>query len=128
MKDRVSISVPGFKHSNPVPVASRIGPFLASGVLTGRDPETDAMPESLAAQCANAFGHVRALMDAAGSSTDAILKVTAHLVDYRDRDALNREWISMFPDADSRPARQVVKAELDGGALVHLDLLAVLST
>ncbi|GGD70724.1 RidA family protein [Microbacterium murale] len=127
MGGRVSIELPGFGHANPIPAASRIGPFLASGALTGRDPQTREMPEGLDEQCANVFQHIRALMDAAGGSTDDILKLTIHLTTYRDRDALNREWSAMFPDPASRPARQVLAAELDGGALVHADVLAVLS-
>ncbi|MFF7331772.1 RidA family protein [Streptomyces sp. NPDC090306] len=126
MPRRVGVQLPGFGHDNPVPVASRIGPFLASGALTGRDPATGEMPEDLGTQCAHVFEHVRALMAAVGGSTDDILKMTFRLVRYRDRDALNREWTKMFPDAGHRPARQVVAARLDGAALVHCDLLAVL--
>ena len=33
----------------------------------------------------------------------------------------------MFPDPANRPARQVMAAQLDGGAVVHCDLFAVLS-
>jgi enamine deaminase RidA (YjgF/YER057c/UK114 family) len=123
---RVSIGIPGFGHANPVPVASRIGPFLASGALTGRDPVTRQMPADLARQCVNVFTHVHALLAAAGGTTDDILKMTFHLSDPRDRDALNREWLAMFPDPANRPARQVVAARLDGSALVHCDLLAIL--
>ncbi len=122
----MSVELPGFRHANPVPVASRRGPFLASGALTGRDPATGEMPVALEAQCANVFGHVRALMAAVGGTTDDILKMTFWLADARDRDALNREWTAMFPDPSNRPARQAVAARLDGGALVHCDLLAVL--
>ncbi|MFD4665951.1 RidA family protein [Streptomyces halstedii] len=126
MPRRVSVYLPGFGHANPIPAASRIGPFLASGALTGRDPATGEMPEDLQAQCANVFAHVRALMAAVDGATDDILKMTFRLVRYRDRDALNREWTTMFPDPAHRPARQVVAARLDGGALVHCDLMAVL--
>ncbi|MER5278591.1 RidA family protein [Streptomyces sp. NPDC002809] len=126
MPRRVSVHLPGFGHANPVPVASRIGPFLASGVLTGRDPATGEMPTGLPAQCANVFAHVRALMETVGGTTDDILKMTFWLAAYRDRDALNREWTEMFPDPAHRPARQVAAAQLDGGALVHCDLLAIL--
>ncbi|BBA96351.1 hypothetical protein RVR_1611 [Actinacidiphila reveromycinica] len=124
---RVSVELPGFAHANPIPAASRIGPFLASGAITGRDPVTRAMPPELARQCANVFTHVRALMAAVGGSTDDILKMTFRLADPRDRDALNREWLAMFPDPARRPARQSLAAELDGAALVHCDLLAVLA-
>lgn len=128
MSRRVSIEVPGFAHVNPVPAASRIGSFLFTGVLTGRDPVTNEMPESLDAQCANVFAHVRSVLDAAGASTDDVAKMTFWVADYRDRDAINREWVAMFPDASTRPARQVMAAQLDGGALVHADLVAVLES
>ncbi|MGV9711740.1 RidA family protein [Gordonia sp. NPDC003424] len=126
MARRVSIELPGFGHANPIPAASRIGPFVASGVLTGRDPATREMPDGLDEQCANVFRHVRALLDAVGGGTDDILKMTFWLADYRDREALNREWLAMFPDPTGRPARQAVAAQLDGGSLIQCDVLAVL--
>jgi 2-iminobutanoate/2-iminopropanoate deaminase len=123
---RVSVDLPGFSHANPIPAASRIGPFLASGALTGRDPVTREMPDDLDTQMANAFHHVRVLLTTAGGGVDDLLKLTVHLSEPQDRDALNREWTTMFPDPAARPARQVVAARLDGGALVHCDVLAVL--
>ncbi|MFG2821512.1 RidA family protein [Kitasatospora sp. NPDC048365] len=126
MPERTSIDLPGFRHVNPIPAAARIGPFLASGALTGRDPLTRAMPPTLDEQCANLFAHVRALMAAAGGSPDHILRMTFHLADPGDRKALNREWLAMFPDPAHRPARQAVAAHLDGSARIHCDLLAVL--
>ena len=126
MRGRTSIDLPAITHANPIPAASLIGPFLASGAITGLDSETGDMPADLDRQCVHAFNHIRALLAAAGGTTDDILKVTFHLVDYRDRKALNREWLEMFPDPMSRPARQVIAAQLDGLALIHCDLLAVL--
>ena len=122
---RVSIYLQGFGHDNPIPVASKIGPYLASGVLTGRDPETQQMPVDLASQVANVFEHIRHLMAAAGGGPEHILKLNIHLVDYRDRAALNEHWLQMFPDPASRPARQVMSATLDRGALIQADLLAI---
>ena len=122
---RVSIYLQGFGHDNPIPVASKIGPYLASGVLTGRDPETQRMPVDLASQVANVFEHIRNLMAAAGGGPEHILKLNIHLVDYRDRAALNEHWLQMFPDPASRPARQVMSATLDRGALIQADLLAI---
>lgn len=126
MSRRESIYLEGFAHANPIPVAARIGPHLQSGALTGRDSATGEMPESIDAQMANVFAHVRELMRAAGGGTDDILKLTFHLAAYRDREALNREWAAMFSDAADRPARQVMAASLDGGALVHAELVAIL--
>ncbi|MCW2289186.1 RidA family protein [Leucobacter luti] len=126
MPRRQSIYLTGFAHANPVPVASRIGPFVHSGVLTGRDPATGEMPVGLSEQCANVFAHIRELMAAVGGTPDDIAKISCHLVSYRDRAALNFEWEVMFPEPENRPARQVMAATLDGGALIHCDLIAVL--
>ena len=124
MTRRQAIFLPSFAHANPIPAASRVGPLLQTGVLTGKDPADGTMPAGLDAQLANVFTHVRAVMAAAGGSTDDIVKMTFHLVDYRDRDALNREWTAMFPDAATMPARQVLAATLDGGAKVYAELTA----
>ena len=124
---RRSIEISGFAHENPVPAASRIGPFVYSGVLTGRDPGTKEMPETLDAQCAFVFDRIREVMTAAGGSLDDIVKLTFWVTDYRDRAAINREWLAAFPDPSNRPARQVMAATLDRGALVHADLVAILN-
>jgi 2-iminobutanoate/2-iminopropanoate deaminase len=123
---RVSVEIEGFAHANPIPAASRIGNLLVSGLVTGRDPATGEMPAGLDAQCANVFTHVRALMAAAGAGTDDIIKMTFWLADPRDRAALNREWLAMFPDPAGRPARQAMAALLDAPTLVQCDLMAVL--
>ncbi|WP_234985636.1 RidA family protein [Demequina sp. NBRC 110051] len=125
MPRRVSIDMPGFSHANPIPAASRIGNLMLSGVITGR-PAGGEMPAGLSEQVAAVFAHVRTLMSAAGGSTDDIIKMTFWLADYRDREALNREWLAMFPDSSSRPARQAMHASLDGGCLIQCDLVAVL--
>jgi enamine deaminase RidA (YjgF/YER057c/UK114 family) len=124
---RRSIDVPGFRHANPIPAASRIGPFVFSGVITGRDPSTGEMPASLADQCTNMFAHVRAIVGAAGGSTGDIARMTVWLADHRDREALNREWLTMFPDPADRPARQAHPGTFDGPALIQCDFIAVLA-
>jgi 2-iminobutanoate/2-iminopropanoate deaminase len=125
-RGRRSIHVEGFSHANPVPAACRIGPFVFSGAVTGRDPETGQMPADLDSQCANMFRHVRTIMTAAGGGTDDIVKMTVWLSDLRDREALNREWEAMFPDPDDRPARHALAATFDGHMLVQCDFTAVL--
>lgn len=128
MSRRESIYLEGFAHQNPVPAACRIGAHLHSGVLTGRDPETREMPPGLDAQVTNIFGHVRELMRVAGGTTDDVIKITVYLSDYRNREALNREWVTLFPDPANRPTRQVMQASFDGDTLVQADLVAVLDT
>lgn len=123
---RTSIHVRGFSHANPVPAACRIGPFVFSGAITGRDPDTRHMPADLDTQCVNMFRHVREIIGAAGGNVGDIVKMTMWLRDFRDRGALNREWQALFPDPDDRPARHALIAQFDGGTLVQCDFVAVL--
>ena len=123
---RRSIHVGGFGHVNPVPAASRIDRFVFSGAITGRDRHTREMPADLDTQCVNMFEHVRDIVEAAGGSTDDIVKMTVWLRDYHGRDALNQQWEAMFPDPGSRPARHALAATFDGNTLVQCDFIAIL--
>src|SRR5271168_4469359 len=55
MGRRVSIEVPGFEHDNPIPAACRVGPFLVSSGVSGKEPYTGKLPEGIDAQCDQMF-------------------------------------------------------------------------
>src|SRR6201993_838526 len=103
----------GFKHVNPIPNACRIGNLVMSGVILGRDSD-GKMPETLEAQCANMFAHMKATVEAAGGTTDDIIKMTVWLKDRSQRGPVNVEWLKMFPDEDSRPARHALQMDMEG--------------
>jgi enamine deaminase RidA (YjgF/YER057c/UK114 family) len=126
MAKRESIHIKDFVHKNPIPNASRIGNIVVSGALMGRDPETDKPGATLADQCRLIFLHMKSTVEAAGGTTDDIIKVTVWLKDASDRAALNDEWVKMFPDPESRPARHVQNDTSDNPYLVHCDFMAVL--
>jgi 2-iminobutanoate/2-iminopropanoate deaminase len=123
---RRSVHIGGFKHANPIPNACRIGNLVMSGVILGRDPGSGNMPASLDAQCANMFAHMKATVEAAGGTTDDIIKMTVWLKDRAQRGPVNAEWLKMFPDEHSRPARHALQVEMEGGALVQCDFTAVI--
>jgi 2-iminobutanoate/2-iminopropanoate deaminase len=122
---RKSIHISGFKHANPIPNASRIGNLVMSGVILGRD-SAGSMPPTIEAQCANMFAHMQAIVEAAGGSTSDIIKMTVWLKDRSQRAPVNAEWVKMFPDEHSRPARHALQSDMDGGALVQCDFTAVI--
>ena len=122
---RKSVHIGGFQHVNPIPNACRIGNLVMSGVILGRDAD-GKMPESLEAQCANMFGHMKATVEAAGGTTDDIIKMTVWLKDRSQRGPVNVEWLKMFPDEHSRPARHALQMDMEGGALVQCDFTAVI--
>ena len=125
MAKRKSIEIEGFAHKNPIPAACRLGNMLMTGIITGTDPATGKLATTLEEQCANIFQHVRSIMTAAGGSTGDIIKMNVWMTDRSRRDVLNAEWVKMFPDADSRPARHTSQAALEGGQLIVCDITAV---
>jgi enamine deaminase RidA (YjgF/YER057c/UK114 family) len=125
MGKRKSIEIGGFAHKNPIPAACRLGNMLMTGIITGTDPATGKLTDTLEAQCANIFHHVRSIMTAAGGSTDDIIKMNVWMADRSRRDVLNAEWVKMFPDAGERPARHTSQTALEGGQLIVCDITAV---
>ena len=127
MDKRRSIEVAGVKHLNPIPAASRKGPIVASGAISGADPQTGKVPEDLDAQCRQMFDNVRRLITAAGGSPDDIVKMTVWIADRALRPTLNKYWVEMFPDPHSRPARHTVaSSDLVPPMQVQCDILAVI--
>lgn len=126
MAKRKSIYVEGFGHKNPIPAASRIGSLVASGIIYGLDVSTGKPAATLEQQAQLMFHHLKAIVEEAGGTVDDILKLNVWMVDRSKREPVNVEWLKMFPDSASRPARQAMQAELGAGILVQCDFLAVI--
>ena len=129
MARRKSINGSRPRHENPIPNASRVGNIVMSSVIGGTRPGTRELPASLEEQVANVFAHIRHDIEAAGGSVDDIIKITFWVKDpVLQRAALNTEWVKMFPDPQSRPARHTLVLPADNRALVQADFTAVLGT
>ena len=59
---------------------------------------------------------------------DHIVKVTVYLADLGNRDALNAQWLAMFPDPENRPARQAMPNPPNPDWLILCDFMAVLDS
>jgi 2-iminobutanoate/2-iminopropanoate deaminase len=129
MSQRRSINGAHARHQNPIPNASRVGNIVMSSVISGTDPGTRDLPDDLAGQMANVFRHISNDVEAAGGSVDDIVKITFWMQDPTNgRAAINQEWLKMFPDEASRPARHTQPAAAGGHALVTCEFVAVLGT
>ena len=129
MARRKSINGSRARDENPIPNASRVGNIVMSSVIGGTRPGTRELPASLEEQVANVFAHIRHDIEAAGGSVDDIIKITFWVKDpVLQRAALNTEWVKMFPDPQSRPARHTLVLPADNRALVQADFTAVLGT
>jgi 2-iminobutanoate/2-iminopropanoate deaminase len=119
---RRSIAIDGLSHLTAIPVASRVGPLLASSVISSFTPGTRDVPATVEEQLANIFLHVGAMLDAAGASWDDVVKMSFWLADAAHRPALEPLWESRFPDPDARPARHTHISR--GAQMASADFLA----
>ena len=126
MAKRKSIYIGGFTHVNPIPNACIIGNLMMTGVINGVNPATGKVAPTLEEQCAFMFQHVREIVEAGGGTTDDILKMTVWLADPSKREALNHEWLKMFPDKNSCPARHTMARVGGGDVLVQCVFTAVI--
>lgn len=123
-----SIYLNNLKHGdNPIPAAAIVNGLLESGAVFGTDPETGNLAQTAEEQCALLFDHIRALMEAADSSPDEIVKMTFYVHPTTNRKTINAEWVRIFPDPDRRPARHTqVTEHLPDGMFLQASLTAVL--
>ena len=65
------------------------------------------------------------LLAAPKSRVDDIIKVTFWM-GRLDRKPINDEWVKMFPDDATRPARQIMEVAMEPEVLVQCDFIAVI--
>jgi len=101
--------------------------MMSSGIF-GMEPETRKTPPDVESQCKLMFANIRRVMEAAGGSIDDIIKVVVWAKDKSFKEAVNTEWLAMFPDEHSRPARHTMLYQgFSGNTLVQCEIVAVLS-
>ena len=111
-----------------------IGPYsqgiVANGLLftagqIGLDPATnEVVPGGVAEQTARVMENLRAILSAAGSGLDRVVKTTVFLADMGDFTAMNEVYAKAF--GDHRPARSTVAAAgLPRGVRVEIEAIAV---
>lgn len=108
---RISINVDGADHKSPIPAAARIGSFMMTGHIYGRDPKTGEFVAGGANQVPLIFQNLRAILAAGGATPENVLKLEFSVKDLALRAAINKEWVAMFPDEHSRPARHVERSD-----------------
>ena len=110
-----------------------IGPYAQANIIgnlvfaSGQipvDPETGIIPEGIEAQATQSLKNVKAVVEAAGSSMDKVVKTTVFMTDLADFATLNAIYAEYFPE--NPPARSCVQvAALPKGALVETECIAV---
>jgi 2-iminobutanoate/2-iminopropanoate deaminase len=96
--------------------------------VAGQLPIVPAAPErrleAFDDQARQVIANVAAILDAAGSGLDRVLKATVYIADVADWPAFNAIYAEAF--GDHRPARTVVPvAQLHYGYRVEMDVIAL---
>lgn len=120
-----SISVDGLHHgSAPIPAASLRGPLLVSSGINGMDPTDGSVPAAAEEQVRLVFSNIRAILDAAGGALEDVVKMTFFVSSLATKDAINKEWEAMYPDARARPARHTLSHDLRPPLLLQCEISA----
>ena|SRR5215475_5594540 len=109
----------------PLSQAIKVGDWVFASGQLGRDAKTGALVAGgIAAETREVCEHLKAILEAAGSSLDKVVKVTIYMVDLGELTAMNDVFSQYFPvDPPARTTFQC--AGLVGGARVEIEAIAV---
>ena len=108
----------------PLSQAIKAGDWVFASGQLGNDPATRKLAEGgIAAETRQVCDHLKAILEAAGSSLDRVVKVTIYMADLRELPEMNEVFSRFFPTAP--PARTTFQAAgLVGGARVEIEAIA----
>jgi 2-iminobutanoate/2-iminopropanoate deaminase len=113
------------KAIGPYEQAIKVGEFVYTAGQIPIDPQTgNLVSGGIAEQARQVLENLKAVLEAAGSSLDKVIKATVFLKNMADFAALNEVYGEYLGKA--KPARSTVAvADLPRGALVEIDLVAM---
>lgn len=113
------------KAIGPYEQAVKVGELVYASGQIPLDPKTGNLVEGgIAAQTRQVMKNLKAVVEAAGSSFERVVKATVFLKNIGDFAAMNEVYEEFLGNA--KPARSTVAvADLPRGALVEIDLIAL---
>lgn len=114
------------KAIGPYEQAIKIGEFVYISGQIPLDPKTGNLVEGdIRVQTRRVMDNLKAILEAAGSSLERVVKATVFLKNIADFAAMNEIYAEYLGAA--KPARSTVAvADLPRGALVEIDLIALI--
>lgn len=101
------------------------GYVFTSGQIPCYPQDGELLEGSVADQTRLVLDNLRAVLEAAGSGLDKVVKTTVFLIDMDSFSEMNRVFAEYFPEG-SRPARSTVQvSRLPKGAAVEIEAIAL---
>ncbi|MNJ35751.1 RidA family protein [Paenibacillus fonticola] len=101
-----------------------VGDLVYTSGQLGLIPETGQLAEGVEAQASQALNNVKAILEAAGSGLEKVVKTTVFLKDMNDFAKVNEVYGSFFEEP--YPARSAVEvARLPKDGLVEIEVIAL---
>ena len=95
----------------PYVQAVQVGEWIFVSGQIALDPETgELVPGGIEEQTERVLQNLRAILEAAGSSLEKVVKTTVYLMDLNDFPKMNEVYARYFPG--EKPARATVEARL----------------
>jgi 2-iminobutanoate/2-iminopropanoate deaminase len=111
------------KAVGPYSQAARSGDTLYVSGQLPINPETGKMPEAVSEQARQSMKNIKAILEAAGSRMDKVLRCGIFMANMEDFSTVNEVYASFFEG--DYPARATVEvSRLPLGALVEIDAIA----
>lgn len=108
----------------PYSQAIRAGNLVFASGQLGLDPQTGKLQDGVEAQARQALANVKALLAAAGTSVERVVKVTLFLANMADFAKVNAIYSEVFNHEP--PARSTIQvAALPLGGLVEIEVVAL---
>lgn len=103
----------------------KIGDLVFTSGQIPLDPSTGVMKTSIVEQTKQSLENCKAILEAAGSSLEKVIKTTVFLIDINDFSKMNEVYATYFPlNPPARSAIQVSKLPKD--AQIEIEMIATI--
>lgn len=111
--------------AGPYSQAIRVGDLVFTAGQLGLDPSSgEFVADDVAGQADRALANLAAILGAAGSGLDQLVKVTVYLADIGDWPAVNEVYARVIPEPFPARSAFAVK-DLPKGARIEIEAVAV---
>lgn len=121
---RRSVHLPGVEHASPIPTGCRIDNIVFSSGIFGTEEDGTCLLDE-GRQTERMFANLRRFLAAAGVGPEDVVRATLFAEDPSLRPAIDEQWVQLFPDPESRPARHLIIQALPLDFKVEIEVVAV---